>query len=435
MAKRKRRRAPNDGGTIDQRASGRWRLRVRIDGRQFTYGTYETEDEAVRAQARWRFTHLLPADDPERLPELPLDAAANMAVGGVRCDEWFERWQMAKAERRSMVRVGSGRGGAASTAARDRAQWRPWWSPAIGEALPQAVTTADIAGVLRAMEDSGRAPNTIRTHWLMVRAMFNWLVAEGVLAKSPVAGLHLNVDPVQDRVRDIVVPDFRFLDVLTARLRTPTDQLIFELLLGTGGRRSEVAGLRVGDVDLAAKRVWIREPVVEVEGRLVRNPAPKGGRDRAIIVGPQLANLLKEHLARRGDLDDEEPLFIGPRQGGFRWNNYMERHFRPAVESASIRWAAAERRHLVDEGWTRPDATLWVKAEAARLRKLTPHHLRHTAAALLWAAGASDLEVQLMLGHADLDTSKRLYAHLLAGSADNAAARVEQLRNARRAAA
>ena len=59
MAKRKRRRAPNDGGTIDQRASGRWRLRVRIDGRQFTYGTFETEDEAVRAQARWRFTHLL----------------------------------------------------------------------------------------------------------------------------------------------------------------------------------------------------------------------------------------------------------------------------------------------------------------------------------------------------------------------------------------
>ena len=213
------------------------------------------------------------------------------------------------------------------------------------------------------------------------------------------------------------------------------DQLIFELLLGTGGRRSEVAGLRVGDVDLAAKRVWIREPVVEVEGRLVRNPAPKGGRDRAIIVGPQLANLLREHLARRGDLDDEEPLFIGPRQGGFRWNNYMERHFRPAVESASIRWAATERRRLVDEGWTRPDATSWVKAEAARLRKLTPHHLRHTAAALLWAAGASDLEVQLMLGHADLDTSKRLYAHLLAGSADNAAARVEQLRKARRAAA
>ena len=46
--------------------------------------------------------------------------------------------------------------------------------------------------------------------------------------------------------------------------------------------------------------------------------------------------------------------------------------------------------------------------------------------------GASDLEVQLILGHADVETAKRLYAHLLSDSADNAAARVEQLRQARR---
>jgi len=80
----------------------------------------------------------------------------------------------------------------------------------------------------------------------MIRAMFNWLVAEGILPVSPVKGLHVTVDPAQDRVREIVVPDFRFLDVLTSRLPTAEDRLIFELLLGTGGRRSEVAGIRIG---------------------------------------------------------------------------------------------------------------------------------------------------------------------------------------------
>ena len=30
-----------------------------------TYGTYATEDEAAMAQARWRLTGLLPADDPQ----------------------------------------------------------------------------------------------------------------------------------------------------------------------------------------------------------------------------------------------------------------------------------------------------------------------------------------------------------------------------------
>ena len=89
--------------------------------------------------------------------------------------------------------------------------------------------------------------------------------------------------------------------------------------------------MRIGDVDLAAKRVWIRQPVVEVEGRLVRNPVPKGGRVEAVIIGPQLAELLKVHLAGRGDAGEDEPLFIGPKGGGFRWNNYVERTFRPVV--------------------------------------------------------------------------------------------------------
>lgn len=428
MAKRKRRRAPNDGGSIDQRPGGRWRLRVRIDDRQVSYGTYETEDEAVRAQARWRVTHLLPADDPELVPELP----TSVMVGGVCCDEWFVRWQEAKAARRSMVRVGSGRGGSESTGARDRAQWRPWWSPAIGDRLPQMLATEDIAGVLRSMEVAGRAPNTMRTHWLMVRALFNWLVSERVLAESPVAGLRLTVDPAHDRVREIVVPDFKFLDVLTDCLPTPQDRLIFELLLGTGGRRSEVAGMRVGDVDLAGNRVWIRQPVVEVEGRLVRNPIPKSGRSRAVIVGPQLADLLKEHLVRRGVANDDEPLFVSSQGVGIRWNNYQARRFRPAVESAASRWAQMERRRLVKEGTTEAEAVARSRAEADKLRRLTPHHLRHTAAALLWAAGASDIEVQIILGHADIETSRRLYAHLLVGAADNAAARVEQMREARR---
>ena len=101
MPKRKRRRAPNDGGSIDQLPSGRWRLRVRLDGRQATYGLFESEEDAFQAQARWRLVHLLPADDPR----LPPEDATNGDVGGVRCSEWFERWQKAKSERRSVVGV------------------------------------------------------------------------------------------------------------------------------------------------------------------------------------------------------------------------------------------------------------------------------------------------------------------------------------------
>jgi integrase len=429
MAKRRRSRGIQGAGTITQLPSGRWRLRVSIEGRQATYGTYPSEELAADAQARWRLTHLLPGDDPAQAVERP----ASVAVGGVRCDEWFVRWQEAKKARRSRVRINNKRGGAESTAARDRAYWSKWWAPAIGSMLPHMVTQRDITSVVDAMEKAGRAPLTIKTHWSVIKAFFGWLFEEDVLKVSPIAKASVSADAVSDRVRDIVVPDFRFIDMLSIRLGTGQDRLVFELLLGTGGRRSEVAGMMVGDVDLRAKRVWVRQPVVEVEGRLVRNATPKGGRSRAVVVGPQLAQLLRQHLMRTGMPAANAPLLTGAMGNGIRWNNYLARRLRPKICSTAVRWAVGERKRLVAEGLTRSQATAEAVASAQKLKHLTPHHLRHTAAALLWAAGASDIEVQLILGHADIETSKRLYAHLLDGSQDSAAARVEQLREARRA--
>jgi integrase len=86
------------------------------------------------------------------------------------------------------------------------------------------------------------------------------------------------------------------------------------------------------------------------------------------------------------------------------------------LESAHLAlWAVEERKRLLAEGLSRAQATAEAEASAEKLKHLTPYHLRHTAAALLWAAGASDIEVQFILGHADVGTSKRLYAHLLDG--------------------
>jgi integrase len=430
MAKKRRDRGFRGAGSIDLQPSGRWRLRVPVEGGgRATYGHFVTEELAVEAQARWLLTHLLADDDPAQAVEVP----ASVPVGGVRCDEWFDRWQDAKKARRSLVRVNKKRGGAESTAARDRAYWSKWWEPPLGSMLPHMVTQRDITAVIDAMEAAGLAPLTIKTHWSIVKAFFGWLAEEAVLTVSPIAKGSVSADAVLDRVREIVVPDFRFIEMLSDRLGAGQDRLVFELLLGTGGRRSEVAGMVVGDVDLSAKRVWVRQPVVEVEGRLVRNLTPKGGRSRAVIVGPQLAQLLREHLMRMGKPATATPLLTSVNGGSFRWNNYLARHLRPMIHSTAVRWAVGERKRLIVEGLSRAEATVEAVSSAEKLKGLTPHHLRHTAAALLWAAGASDIEVQLILGHADTETSKRLYAHLLDGSQDSAAARVEQLREARRA--
>jgi site-specific recombinase XerD len=118
------------------------------------------------------------------------------------------------------VRVNKKRGGAQSTAARDRACWSKWWAPAIGSMLPHMVTQRDIASVIDAMEKAGRAPLTIMTHWSVIKAFFEWLFEEDVLTVSAIAKASVSADAVLDRVHDIVVPDFRFIDMLSIRLGT-----------------------------------------------------------------------------------------------------------------------------------------------------------------------------------------------------------------------
>ena len=113
MAAKRRTRGLRGAGTITKTSSRRWRLRVPIDGRQVTYGTYETESEAADAQARWRLTHRLPIDEVEH----GADGPVSVGDGGMHCNEWFGRWQEAKKARRSRVRVNNKRGGAESTAA------------------------------------------------------------------------------------------------------------------------------------------------------------------------------------------------------------------------------------------------------------------------------------------------------------------------------
>jgi integrase len=498
-SRRRRSRGPRGDGSIEQLSSGRWRLKVPLsDGTKRTYGIWETEPEALNAQARWRLTRLLPGDDPELIAQTGLapETVAAVASEDVRLDEWFIKWQEAKRKRaqvvvvgpkvkRSVIRKSKKRGGASSTAARDVRFWTKWWSPRIGKLLPTSATEDVIEEVLTAIEEK-LEPNTVRTHMGIVKAFLTWLAEEGKLPANPIAHWVADVDPAADRARPIVVPDFAFIDMLSdalgdfapsgvskrnksgyvgvsfqkstgkwqafhkktylglftspeeanaalieeRRSEGGSDRLIFELLLGTAGRRSEVAGFRIGEVDHAAKRIWVLQPVVTVEGRLERQATPKSRKSRSVIIGPRLDRLIQDEITRRRNPGPGEPLVVSAEGGIVDFNNWIERRLRPSIEIALLSWGPHEMKRLVDEeGLGRAEAERRMTEQSDKLRRLRPHHLRHTAAALMWAAGATDLEVQEILGHSELQTSKLLYAHILDGVADTTARRVEEMRD------
>lgn len=150
------------------------------------------------------------------------------------------------------------------------------------------------------------------------------------------------------------------------------------LLMGTAGPRiGETCAFNVEDVDLKRGRLRVRRS--------------KSGRARDVPVPRQVLNGL--HLEGRKPI---EPLFLSERGCRVRVDHWRSRVFTPAAEKAGL------------EG-------------------LVPHDLRHTAASLMIASGASVKEVQAALGHTSARTTLDLYAGLFDDRLDDVANRMNSM--------
>jgi excisionase family DNA binding protein len=147
-----------------------------------------------------------------------------------------------------------------------------------------------------------------------------------------------------------------------------------------GLRRSEICGLRWPDVDLKARRLHIR--------RGYDGPT-KGRRSRTISVSPDFVALLDAWFA-------ESVVGQGAAAEGYVWpgTNGGMMHEHTPTQTCN---RALIRAGLVDaEG--KPMVTL--------------HGLRHTCASLMLLDGRPLLKVSRYLGHADVNITARVYAHL-----------------------
>ncbi len=139
-------------------------------------------------------------------------------------------------------------------------------------------------------------------------------------------------------------------------------------LYGTGMRRSELAHLKVGDID--SQRM------------IIRVVAGKRGKDRDLPLSPALLETLREY---------------------WRWR-------KPKLYLFPTRTLV----HRLDQPIS--DKTVWIAcSEAARRagihKRVTPHTLRHSWATHLLEAGTDLRTIQVLLGHDDLETTAQ-YLHL-----------------------
>jgi integrase len=122
------------------------------------------------------------------------------------------------------------------------------------------------------------------------------------------------------------------------------------VLAFTGLRWSELVGLRVRDIDLEARRLYVRQAAPEVEGRIIVGPPKTRAAVRTVPLPQIVIDALKPRIAGRAPA---EQAITSPNGGFLRSNNW--------------------RRH-----------THWSRAlQKTQLAPLTIHDLRHTYASLM----------------------------------------------------
>jgi len=198
-----------------------------------------------------------------------------------------------------------------------------------------------------------RAAGTVATRYKVLRVLYRWLEEEGDIVVNPMARMKPPIVPDQPVP---VVPDDglrRLLAVCAGRdFEARRDTAIVMLLLDTGARRGELAGLEVAHVDFDLE-------VAVVVG--------KGRRERALPFGRRTAVALDRYLRVRARHKD----------AGLPWL-WLGRNGR------LTQWGIVSVLHR--------------RGAQAGLPELHPHQLRHTFCHQWLAEGGAETDLMRLAG-------------------------------------
>ena len=353
MAGRKRRRR-GEGSVSYRKTERRWRGTLYVAGvPSYVYG--RTEEEAVTALDALRAR--------AKQPDPILRAAVPLAV---YLDDWL-----------ATVRPHLAPGTASAYAAIIRL----YLTPALGKVRLDRLTPAQIQRLVGELA-AGYAPSRVRTIGRVLSAALTHAVRLRLIPENP--------------VRFVVLPPVR-----KARIRPPTRDQVRALLRACAGERYGpvvvvlvATGLRVGEVlglcweDLHGGWLTVRRQVYRHGGQWIVAP-PKSEEGARTIALPALA--LEALAAQRTQQDTWRSASTWTASA---WDLvFTTPHGAPLHRTAFWRWFQG----------------LCTRAGVPAMRV---HDLRHAAASLMIAGGASLKEVSATLGHANIRVTGDIYAHL-----------------------
>lgn len=152
------------------------------------------------------------------------------------------------------------------------------------------------------------------------------------------------------------------------------------IILQSGLRRSELLGLQWNDINFDNNTINVKRAVTRTTGAVLIDKTKTYSSERAIPISDRLADYLKKMKIVSTskyvieDADPDKPL--DPHKFADKFINFMEK----------FSWET-------------------------KLKKLTPHELRHTYGTILRERGVDIYTIQKVLGHSDIGTTSKIYVH------------------------
>jgi integrase len=159
--------------------------------------------------------------------------------------------------------------------------------PALASKPFATVVRSDIVAVLD--ETGSRSQATARLLFAALRPIFPWAVDRGMIEHNPIAGLK-GPKPLPSRERVLSIDEIKVFWVAAGELGWPFGPF-FRLLLLTGQRREEVAGMRRAELDIDAG-VWCLPSAQDFLPQRTKN-----GQEHRVDLAPQALRILVPLLA------------------------------------------------------------------------------------------------------------------------------------------
>jgi integrase/recombinase XerC len=231
----------------------------------------------------------------------------------------------------------------------------------VSACAPQDVTKVDILEYFSFLSKKDLTGVARARKLSAIREYFRFLEGIGEIEKSPTNGVET---PKREKNGRQVLRSDEYTKMLSLAGANPRDYAVLQVFLQTGIRVSELANLRLTDIDFI-------KPAITVRG--------KGSVEREIALEKKGVHALKSYLAVRPESVSKR-VFLN-----YQGDPISERGIRKLVVK--------------------------YRKEAGITKKASCHTFRHTFATCKAEKGVPAYQLQQWLGHANLNTTQ-IYIHL-----------------------